>query len=117
MKRKRRRTREEIQSRVGGMRERIREDGEEEGKKQFFCINPGHLVRWNYISDAHTALTLLSHHHTAQSGTVYVCVQACANACAHGRGRVCVCTAAQQYKCSKRGFDLGVLAKPKIPYS
>lgn len=46
--------------------------------------NPGHLVRWNYISNAHTALMLLSHQHIAQAEMVYVRV--CVNEPAH----VCV---------------------------
>lgn len=55
------------------MRERMREDG---GRmKKCFCRrkkNPGHLVRWNYISNAHRALMLLSHQHIAQTGMVYL---------------------------------------------
>lgn len=38
----------------------------------FLQKNPGHLVRWNYISDAHAALMLLSHQHIAQAEMVYV---------------------------------------------
>lgn len=58
--------------RMEWMRRREQEMQKEDGYKK-----TGHLVRWNYISEAHTALILLSHQHIPQAETVYV--HACEN--------------------------------------
>lgn len=52
---------------------------ERRGEQFFYFLqkNPGHLVRWNYISDAHAVLMLLSHQHIAQTEMLYVCVHVC----------------------------------------
>lgn len=79
---------QEVQSTGGGgMRERMRGDG---GRVKKNCViakkkkHPGHLVRWNYISNAHTACMLLSHQHIAQTGMVYVHVCVNVSACVCG---------------------------------
>lgn len=57
----------------GGRRERLSGDGGRVKKKKRRCFcKIGHLVRWNYIRDAHAALMLLSHQHTAQAEVLYV---------------------------------------------
>lgn len=84
--------------------ERIKKDG---GRKK--CVlgrkntkKTGHLVKWNYISDAHTALTLLSHQHIALAEMVYVHV--CVDVSAHVRVGDC-------RKSLKWGFDLEIFAE------
>lgn len=73
---------------AGGRGGGMREDQKRWGKKKV-CFRKkkhkktGHLVRWNYISDAHTALTLLSHQHIALAEMVYVHV--CVDVSAHVR--------------------------------
>ena len=64
-------------------RRRRRGKSKKKEKKEKFVLQkkkPGHLVRWNYISDAHTALMLLSRQHTARGEMVYL----------HVRVRMCV---------------------------
>lgn len=77
-------------------------DGEEWKKNPFFRGQGGrdthHLLRWNYISDAHADLMLLSHQHIAHAGMVCLCV--------------CVCTCVY----SKWGFDLFYPFLSKTPY-
>lgn len=88
--------------------ERIKKDGgrkksmfsEEKNKKT--KQKTGHLARWNYISDAHTTLTLLSHQHMALAEMVYVHV--CVDVSAH----VCV---GDCWKSLKWGFDLEIFAE------
>lgn len=88
--------------------ERIKKDG---GRKKKVCFRKkktkkkqktGHLARWNYISDAHTTLTLLSHQHMALAEMVYVHV--CVDVSAH----VCV---GDCWKSLKWGFDLEIFAE------
>lgn len=74
------RDKESEQRTRGAGGEGIRDGGrvKKEWKKTKLCFfflqkNPGHLVRWNYISDAHAALMLLPHQHRAQAEMVYVC--------------------------------------------
>lgn len=87
--------------------ERIKKDGGRKKKYVFGRKNKkkqktGHLARWNYISDAHTTLTLLSHQHMALAEMVYVHV--CVDVSAH----VCV---GDCWKSLKWGFDLEIFAE------
>lgn len=96
MERKREREQEVQSTGVGRLRENMGGDEEELKKKNCFCRNPGHLVRWNYISDAHTSphAPVSSTHSTGWDG---LCVCLCE----------CVYTFACDYcEHSKRGFDL-----------
>lgn len=79
-------------TRGAGGRGGMREDQKRWGKKKKVCFRKkktkkkqktGHLARWNYISDAHTTLTLLSHQHMALAEMVYVhvCVDVSAHVC------------------------------------
>lgn len=80
-KRCRRKRRNERGSKKMGEEKKSMFSEEKNKKKQ----KTGHLARWNYISDAHTTLTLLSHQHMALAEMVYVHVCACMCWC------VCTC--------------------------
>lgn len=80
------------------------EMGEELQKKP--KKKPGHLVRWNYISNAHTALMLLSHQHIAQAEMVYVYV--CES--------VCMSVSVWALEGSKGGFALVIFTQTLSPY-